>query len=154
MSRLALGAAALLLFACACSREVHPDFHPQTTYVQNVTYARDVYNLGAEAPRSADGRASGESRESRGCSTGSAPACWSECFHQGRAWACELLSVMFRTGDGVFPDAAASARLHARACALGECARSDTPSGPGGNITSPGGVVVYGDLHGNVVLGR
>jgi hypothetical protein len=142
--------AAILAFAaCAhCSQEYHPDYHPE--YVQNVTYSR-VYNV----PDAAETIT--QKPDERGCSMGRAAACWNECFHESRGWSCELLGVMFRTGEGVFPDQATADRLHERACALGPCGakRNGGAPAPGaGVVTTPGGVVVYGDMNGNVVLGH
>lgn len=146
--------ASMWLAACllgGCSRIVHPDYHPEATYhvVQNVTYAHHVVQIGA-------GDTGGPRPTSNGsaCRQGSAPACWADCFHEGAARACELLSLMFRTGDGVVPDAKVAAQLHARACALGDCAEQDDENRPADTVRTPGAVVIYGDLNGNVVIGR
>jgi hypothetical protein len=144
-----------LAMACAhCSRVYHPDYHPQATYVQNLTYTR-VYGIPVPPESSgADVAPGARAPAERGCALGRPTACWNECFHEGRGWSCELLSVMFRTGEGVFPDQGVANNLHARACALGQCGRPEAGAAGAGQITSPGSVVVYGDVNGNIVLGQ
>jgi hypothetical protein len=142
----------VLSFACAhCYEEYHPDYHPE--YGQHVTYSR-VYNLAGAGENALAVASKPPLAQERGCSMGRAAACWNECFHESRGWSCELLGVMFRTGEGVFPDQATADRLHERACALGQCGPRGATAPGAGVVTSPGSVVVYGDMNGNVVLGH
>jgi hypothetical protein len=152
---LRLAVAVLALASAQCTHEYHPEYHPEQRYVQQVTYSR-VYNVPGTATV-ANGSVVAlppASPDDRGCSLGRAAACWSECFHLERGWSCELLGVMFRTGEGVFPNAETAAKLHARACALGQCSPGNVAAVPPAAVTSPGNVVIYGDMNGNVVLGH
>jgi hypothetical protein len=149
VKRLVLIAAALS--SAHCSHEYHPEYHP----VQNVTYTR-VYTTGPSVTAAPTGLVLTPPADpgARGCALGRAPACYNECFHENRGWSCELLGVMFRTGEGVFPDRTTADNLHARACALGACMRPGSPVPAPGDVASPGSVVVYGDVNGPIIIGH
>jgi hypothetical protein len=136
------------LLCVRCTHDYHPEYHPQVTYA----YTR-VYNAPPEAP-SPVAVVPAPDPSARGCSLGRAAACWNECFHESRGWSCELLGVMFRTGEGVFPNPQTADHLHARACALGACAPNGAVVVPAGEVTSPGNVFVNGDVYGPIVVGR
>jgi TPR repeat protein len=153
-----------LVVACvassACVQTYHPEYHPEVrySYVQNITYGVPV--------------------DTNRCKLGRASECWDECFARSRGEACYLLSVMFETGNG-FPRRHDSAeRLSALAARLGyepaaidvtmaapylDLWRHDTsyrggrPSGvrDAGQVRSEKGVVVvYGNLNGEVYMGK
>jgi hypothetical protein len=146
---------AAALSSAHCSHEYHPEYHPVQTYVQNVNYTR-LYNTGeAATPGNVALLAfAPPDPAARGCALGRAPACYSECFHENRGWCCELLGVMFRTGEGVFPNRTTADNLHARACALGACMRPGSAPPSSGDVASPGSVVVYGDVNGPIIIGH
>jgi TPR repeat protein len=150
------GAFLAALVSGACSRTYHPEYHPETRYsfVQNISV--------------------GEGSER--CKLGRAAECWRECFHASRGEACYLLGLMFETGHGVARSHADAERMSSLARSLGYAPASidvemaapyidlwrrggdRTPRGPqtqpSATVSSPGGVVVYGSVNGDVYVGK
>ena len=150
------------LVAVGCSHTYHPEYHPETRYsfVQNISY--------------------GDPDDAERCKLGRTAQCWRRCFEKSEGEACYLLGVMFETGHGVPKSHVDAARMSALAGKLGYAPASidvemaapyldlwghDGPGKPtrqerpetgarGGNVSSPGGVVVYGSVSGDVYLGR
>ncbi len=144
----------------ACVSTYHPEYHPEIrySYVQNISY--------------------GVPEGATHCRLGLASECWNECFGRQSGEACYLLSVMFETGNGVPQRHESAERLAAVAGRLGyEPAAIDvtmaapyldlwrhetTPRGvrPSGARdqgvvrAEKGVVVVYGNLNGDVVIGK
>lgn len=149
--------------ASACANEYHPEYHPVSTYsyVQNVTYARDIVNVqraprpspGASVERDVRAALAGSGADDAPCADGGALACYRECFHGRASRACYRLGVMFDRGIEVVASPKTAARLYAMACRMGDC--DEPPDAPAGApVTSPGTLVVYGNVNGNVVIGR
>ena len=141
----------------ACSQTYHPEYHPETSYsfVQNVSY----------------GTVAAPDR----CKLGRTGDCWRACFDRSDGAACYLLGVMFETGNGVPRSHEKAARMAALASKLRyEPAVIDVdmaapyldlwgrdvhePALPSahasGEVSAPGGVVIYGSLNGDVYLGH
>lgn len=159
LARCCLAAAAL----SGCVRTYHPEFHPETRYelVQNISVGAPV-------------------REER-CTLGRTGECWRECFARSRGEACYLLGVMFETGHGVprsHEDAVRMSTLAAklgyapasidvdmaapyldlwgqeRSAAAAKAPTHDPMPAHAGSVSSPGAVVVYGSVNGDIYLGR
>ncbi len=151
-------ACACVLFASACTHEVHPEYHPEArySYVQNVTYAENAWIAPPSSAGSPGVAPSLESSYALGaggdtCEGGRAQACWRECFKDATGESCARLADMFARGDGVTRSPDNARRLAQRACDLGTCGQRRPAAGV---VSSPGTVIVYGDFNGNVVLGR
>jgi TPR repeat protein len=156
----ALALAAVCVASTACATTYHPEYHPEVhySYVQNINY--------------------GVPASTKRCRLGMANECWNECFGGASGEACYLLGVMFETGNGVPQRHESAERLSAVAAKLGyEPAAIDvtmaapymdlwrhetTPRGTRpteardrGMVRSEKGVVVvYGNLNGDVIVGR
>jgi TPR repeat protein len=156
----ALAMLAVCAAPLACATTYHPEYHPETRYsfVQNITY--------------------GVPADTNHCRLGLANECWNECFARTRVEACYLLSVMFETGNGVPQRRESAVRLAAVAAKLGyepaaidvvmaapyldlwrheTSARGTRPkkARDKGMVRSEKGVVVvYGNLNGNVYVGK
>jgi hypothetical protein len=149
-----LVAAALLVGLSACSQTYHPEFHPEARYsfVQNIS-------LGPPA-------------EVERCKLGRVPECWRACMDRSEGEACYLMGLMFQTGHGVRESREDAAQFVALAAKLGYAPASidvdmaapyldlwghEAKPGPRatkGTVTSPGAVIIYGDLKGDVYVGR
>jgi TPR repeat protein len=137
-----------------CSQTYHPEFHPETRYsfVQNIS-------MGAPEER---------------CDLGRTAACWCDCFARSHGDACYLLGVMFETGHGVPRSHDDAVRMSLLAAKLGYAPASidvdmaapyidlwghDQTTTVGvsktstSNVSSTGGVVVYGSVNGDIILG-
>jgi TPR repeat protein len=114
------------------------------------------------------------------CKLGRTGECWRECFQRSQGGACYLLGVMFETGHGVPHSHSDALSMSALAVKLGYVPASvdvemaapyldlwghdsrkvqTTESSPktetgAGNVSSPGGLVVYGSVNGDIYLGR
>jgi hypothetical protein len=145
-----------LALTAGCSRTYHPEYHPETRYsfVQNIS-------VGVPEER---------------CKLGRSGECWRECFERSHGEACYLLGVMFETGHGVARSHEDALRMSALASKLGYAPAAidvelaapyldlwgrdhapsvaSPPTVASGNVSSPGGVIVYGSVNGDVVLGR
>lgn len=160
------GVFALASLAClaACVRTVHPEYHPETRY-------SFVQNISVGAPTDAEV-----------CKLGRTGECWRACFERSRGEACYLLGVMFETGHGVPKSHEDATRMRALAGQLGYAPaaidvdmaapyldlwghddtrlrpgapivrRSKATEPPRGAVSSPGGLVVYGSINGDVYL--
>jgi len=159
MSRSAVALAAFVAFAASagCARTYHPEYHPETRYsfVQNVSIGAPV--------------------DPDRCKLGRTGECWRSCFE-----ACYLLGVMFETGHGVPRSHDDAVRMSTLAAKLGyapaaidvemaapyvdlwdhETRRASVPPptrdrrSAAGTVSSPGGVVVYGSVNGDIYLGH
>jgi hypothetical protein len=148
----------VLAFAVGgCTETYHPEYHPENRY-------SFVQNISVGSPGDTDR-----------CKLGRTAECWRECFHRSEGEACYLLGVMFETGHGV-PKSHADARSMSQLAAkLGYAPASIDvemaapyldlwghegagkpvdPKARGGSVSSPGGVVVYGSVAGDVYVGR
>jgi hypothetical protein len=150
----AVGASALTVLA-GCSHTYHPEYHPETHYsfVQNIS-------VGVPEER---------------CKLGRTGECWRECFERSRGEACYLLGVMFETGHGVARSHEDAVRMSAVASKLGyapadidvqmaapyvdlwghdKAKTGSVGQSKGQNVSSPGGVIVYGSVNGDIFLGH
>jgi TPR repeat protein len=149
-----------LLLLASCTRVSHPEYHPETQYsfVQNITLANP------DDPAE--------------CRLGRTRACWQGCFVKQRGESCYILGIMFETGHEVARSHEEATTLRKLAARLGyEPASIDVdmaapyldlwgrekppsiaakPKGrpPAGQVSSKGGLVVYGSVTGDIYLGE
>ena len=147
-----VSALAALAALAGCSRSYHPEYHPETSYsyVQNVTYAQNAWYLGDGAPAATDASPALPARDDGTCKPYGPHICFRECYQSAKSESCYVLGVMFTKGDRVYRSPENARKLFAKACELGDCRPPPTDA----NVSSPGTVVVYGNVYGQIHIGR